>query len=295
MKFYLLKQAVIGPQVPMAVFENLYSSKENDLKVILYVLNKGEIDTLDIARNLDISMASVQSSLLYWTDKGIIMAEDEQQSKPKKKKRLSARDILAVSDSHPEIEIMVNRLQKIYGQAINEKDTNTFISLYLLDNIPVDVILILTGYYAPLQKGPAYTARVISNLFEKKGITSADKAEEHIRINDAREKAYSEVCSIFGMDCEKLTTSEKTIINGWYESLEMGVEMIKSAFETAQGNASIRYCNGILKSWSQKGYKTVVDIQQELNFNNLSGKNIDDDNDLILKGMNIVPVFNKGE
>ena len=118
MKFYLLKQAVIGPQVPMAVFENLYSSKENDLKVILYVLNKGEIEPLDIARNLDISMASVQSSLLYWTDKGIIMAEDEQQSKPKKKKRLSARDILAVSDSHPEIEIMVNRLQKIYGQAI---------------------------------------------------------------------------------------------------------------------------------------------------------------------------------
>ena len=97
------------------------------------------------------------------------------------------------------------------------------------------------------------------------------------------------------MDCEKLTSSEKTIINGWYESLEMGVDMIKAAFETAQGNASIRYCNGILKSWSQKGYKTVDDIQQELNFNNLSGKNIDDDNDLILKGMNIVPVFNKGE
>ena len=71
--------------------------------------------------------------------------------------------------------------------------------------------------------------------------------------------------------------------------------MIKSAFESAAGNANIRYCNGILKSWSQKGYKTPDDIRSEYSFNSLTGKNIDDDNDLILKGMNIVPVFKKGE
>lgn len=43
-----MKQAVIGPEVPMAVFDNLYSAKENDLKVILYVLKKGEINLADI-------------------------------------------------------------------------------------------------------------------------------------------------------------------------------------------------------------------------------------------------------
>ncbi len=295
MKFHLLKQAVIGPEVPMAVFENLYNTRDNDLKVILYALQKGQADPMDIARNLDISMSSVQSSLLFWADKGIIMAEDEDNAKPKKKKLLSATDILKISESHPEIEILVNQLQKIYGQAINEKGTNTFINLYLENNVPVDVILVLTMYLAPASKGPAYTARVILNLFEKKGITSADKAESYILTMEAREKAYSEVCTIFSLNKDKLTTSEKTIINGWYETLNMSGDMIKSAFESAGTNANIRYCNGILKSWAQKGYKNPDDIQREFSFKNLSGKNIDDDDDLILQGMNIVPVFNKGE
>ncbi len=295
MKFHLLKQAVIGPQVPMAVFENLYSAKENDLKVILYALEKGEVDPMDISRSLQISLAAVQSSLLYWTDKGIVMAEDDRQTKPKKKKTLSAREILTISQDHPEIEVLVNQLQKIYGQAINEKGTNAFINLYLQENVPVEVILVLAMYLAPIQKGPAYTARVILNLFEKKGITSAEKAEEYIATEERHNKAYEDVCRIFGLDKAKLTSSEKTIINGWFESLNMGDDMIKSAFEAAGGNANIRYCNGILKSWAQKGYKSPADIQAEFTFNSLTGKNIDDDNDLILKGMNIVPVFNKGE
>ena len=159
----------------------------------------------------------------------------------------------------------------------------------------MEVILVLAMYLAPVQKGPAYTARVILNLFEKKGITNAEKAEEYIATQERRDKAYETVCSIFALDKDKLTSSEKTIINGWYENLNMSDDMIKAAFEASAGNTSIRYCNGILKSWSQKGYKTASDIQQEFTFNSLTGKNIDDDNDLILKGMNIVPVFNKGE
>ncbi len=295
MKFHLLKQAVIGPEVPMAVFENLYNTRDNDLKVILYTLQKGEADPMDIARSLDISMAAVQSSLLFWADKGLVMAVEEGSQKPKKKKILSASEILKISQSNPEIEILVNQLQKIYGQAINEKGTNNFINLYLESGVPVDVILVLTMYLAPVSKGPAYTARVILNLFEKKGITSADKAEEYIRRMDARDKAYSQVCNIFSIDKAKLTSSEKTIIDSWYERLEMSDKMVRNAFESAGSNANIRYCNGILKSWSQKGYKTPDDIQEEFSFKNLSGKNIDEEDDLIMQGMNIVPVFKKGE
>ena len=296
MKFHLLKPAVIGPQVPMAVFENLYTAKENDLRVILYVLKKGSVEPLEISRELMISLAAVQSSLLYWTDKGIILTEEEQQhTKPKKKKVLSAQEILNLSADHPEIEMLVNQLQKIYGQAINEKGTNAFINLYLQENVPVEVILVLAMYLAPVQKGPAYTARVILNLFEKKGITSAEKAEEYIATEERHNKEYETVCDIFSLSKDKLTSSEKTIINGWFESLGMDAEMIKAAYEAGTGNSNIRYCNGILKSWAQKGYKTAADIQQEFIAGSLTGKNIDNDDDLILKGMNIVPVFNKGE
>jgi len=224
------------------------------------------------------------------------MYEENQPEKPKKKKMLSSREILQIAQTNPEIDILVNQLQKIYGQALNEKITNTFVGLHLQENVPVDVILVLAMHFAPVHsKGPAYTARVIQNLYEKKGITSADKAEEHIRLLEKRDILYTDVCRIFALEKDKLTSSEKTMIDAWGERLNMPVEMIKAAFEAAGGNAGIRYCNGILKSWSQKGYKTPEDIQEEFTFNNLSGRNIDRDDDIILQGMNIVPVFDKGE
>ncbi len=294
MKFQLMKQAVVGPQVPAAVFENLYSARENDLKVILYVLQKGEIDQQDISRNLQISLTAINSSLLFWTDKGLILCEESSDEKPKKKKLLSSQEILNIARSNPEVEILVNQLQKIYGQAINETGTNRYLNLLLQDNIPVDIILVLAMHLAPVQKGPAYTARVIQNLYEKEGITTAEKAEEYIRTLEKREKLYNQVCDIFSLDVSKLTASEKTMINAWNERLDMSVEMIQEAYAAAGTNAGIRYCNGILKSWAQKKYRTPADIQEEFS-QVTTGRNIDRDDDLILKGMTIVPVFDKGE
>ena len=294
MKFHLLKQAVIGPSVPMAVFENLYSAKDNDLKVILYALHKNTADPMKISTDLQITMAAVQSSLLYWSDKGLIAIDYDTEEKPKKRKLLSAREILEISEKHPEISVMVNELQRIYGHAINEKATNTYINLYIRENVPVEVILVLASHYAPIQKGPAYTAKVILNLFQKDGITSAQKAEEHILLMEKREKQYETVCDIFSTDKSKLTTSEKTIINSWFERLGMSGEMIRASYSAASFNASIRYCNGILKSWAQKGYKKESDIQEDFSSRH-SGREIAPEDDFIMQGMNILPVFKEGE
>lgn len=295
MKFHLLKQAVIGPNVPMAVFENLYNAKDNDLKVILYALKSNTADPMKISEGLQISLASVQSSLLFWADKGIIAFEEEKVEKITPKKLLSAKEILEMAEDNPEISVLVQNLQQIYGQSLNGRATNTFINLYIQDNVPVEVILILAMYYAPIQKGPAYTAKVILNLFNKNGITSANKAEEHIQLMEKRNKRYSKVCEIFSLDKAKLTTSEKTIIDSWYESLQMSDEMITSAFNVAAINANIRYCNGILKSWSQKGYKTENDIMEDFQVARTDERNISAENDIMLQDMDFVPVFTKGE
>ncbi|MBR5521376.1 MAG: DnaD domain protein [Oscillospiraceae bacterium] len=295
MKFQLMKQAVLGPNVPAVVFENLYSARENDLKVILYVLQKGEINPQDISNKLQISLTAINSSLLFWTDKGLILCEETFSEKPKKKKMLSSREILNIARENPEVEVLVNHLQKIYGQAINETGTNKYLNLLLQENIPAEVILVLATHLAPAQKGPAYTARVIQNLYEKEGITSAEKAEEYIRTLEKREALYRKVCKIFALEQSKLTNSEKTMINAWSERLNMSADMIEAAYSSAGPNASIRYCNGILKSWSQKKYRTPTDIQEEFVRAHTTGRNIDRDDDLILKGMTIVPVFEKGE
>lgn len=294
MKFHLMKQAVIGPNVPMAVFDNLAFTGENNLKVILYVLQKGTVDPIDIANKLSITLSSVHSSLWFWADKGLILCEEENSdNKSEKKKNLTAQEILQISKTQPEVAVLVNQLQHIYGKALNERATNTFINLYLQESVPIEVILVLAVHFAPTHKGPAYTAKVILNLFEKKGITTADKAEEYLRVMEKHNQRYECVCKIFGMDMDKLTSSEKTIIDAWYERLQMSEEMIRRAYYRAGSQAGIRYCNGILKSWAQKGYKTTDDIQG-LFIHDTPG-NMSNGDDLIWQNMNKVPSFNKGD
>jgi len=72
----------------------------------------------------------------------------------------------------------------------------------------------------------------------------------------------------------------------------MSFEMIKNAYSAGGFNASIKYCNGILKSWSQKGYKKPSDIDEIQNgFSNDNGRKINIEDDIMLSGMNIVPDF----
>ena len=62
-------------------------------------------------------------------------------------------------------------------------------------------------------------------------------------------------------------------------------------FIRAGSLAGIAYCNGILKNWSQKGYRTPKDLENEISNITQSKRNIDSQDDLIIKNITNVPVF----
>ncbi|MEG1782088.1 MAG: DnaD domain protein [Oscillospiraceae bacterium] len=297
MKFHLLKQGLTGIEVPKIVFDNLLTARESDLKVVLYLLSQNQINPVDISVQLNITLASVNSSLLFWSDKGLLLyEEDKDSSKEPPRPSLSSEDIIQISRTVPDIGILISQLQNIYGKALNEKTTNGFVGLYLQQSIPVDVILTVAMHFSQSEKGPAYAIKVVETWFTKHGVTDGGKAEEYIALLDKRGENYNSVGKIFSLDSGKFNTGEKTIIDSWFERLHMSLDMIKCSFETAGANSSVRYCNGILKSWANKGYNKPSDLENEVSNNiPLSPKNIDAQDDLILQGMSVVPVFNKGE
>ncbi len=291
MKFQILKeQGVAGIVVPAAVFDSLASTRENELKVILYALKAGQADDRQAARELRISLASVQSRLLFWEDKGLLATSGEAEKNTSDKRRVSHREISEKLESYPEVVTLLDKIQQIYGKDLNERATERFLSLFLYDNIPVDVILILAMRLAPVQKGPAYTARVIQSLCGKNGITTPEKAEEYVKLLDEREEYYRAVCSIFSFDPKDLNSSEKTMLDGWREKMGMSYRMVSRAKEAAGMNADIRYCNGILKSWYRKGYKTPDDIPPQFS-TGLRGGSENGGKDHITENMHNVPVF----
>ncbi len=293
MKFQLLKQEYKGVSVPKIVFDNLLIARETDLKVALYILNSNTTDSIIISQELNLNMISVQSSLLFWANTGLILLLEEKEEKIKKPK-MTAIDIINIKNTVPEIGVLINQIQQIFKTTLNEKNTIKFIELFLEENIPIDAIITLSFYhFNKTKQNPSYISKIISTTNKKYDFSSSKKAEEYIQLIEKREENYIKIASLFSTEVEILNSSEKTVVNSWFEKLDMSFEMIQKSYEVAGSNADIKYCNGILKNWHRKKYKTIKDLENEIinsqSINN--NKDIKPEDDLLLKAALSVPSF----
>jgi len=299
MKYTLIKSELKGTLVPEVVFENLHDTLGNDLKVILYVIKTEQTDPLKISSDLDISHASANAALMHWADKGLIHCEEETVKKPNKKSGLTS-EIVATLSSDPGVKALVKNLQFIFGGPISESHTNKFLALYLEESIPVDVILQIAQHYVSSSKtnptyigmdNPTYIIKIIRSWHTKLGLNTGSAVDEYLALCEKREKVYAQVCEIFGIGIDKLKSSEKKLIDRWNENFGMSMEMIRESYIRAAGNANIPYCNGILKSWAQKGYKTPKDLDSVIINITESRRNIDSHSDKPVRKVRQVPTF----
>ena len=284
MKFTYLKSELRGVFVPAVVFDNLTDARNNDLKVILYIINTGVCDPLKISADLDISHSAAVSSMLYWADKGVLYCEEESEKKTRRKAALTS-DVIAKMSSDPGVQALGKNLQLIFGSSLSEKHTNQFISLYLEECIPVDVILPLAQHNVDKTgiNEPAYIIKIIRSWYKKHKFANGSEVDSFLSLLAEREKVYAKVGEIFSINADKLTSSEKTVIDRWQEKYNMGFDMIAESFDRAGEKADIKYCDGILKSWSRKGYKTPKDLADEIINITQSKRNIDSQDDFVAR------------
>ena len=294
MKFTYIKSELRGVFVPGVVFDSLTDARNNDLKVILHIINTGVCDPLKISSDLDISHSAAVSSMLYWADKGILYCEEESEKKTRRKAALTS-DIIAKMSSDPGVQALGKNLQLIFGSSLSEKHTNQFISLYLEECIPVDVILPLAQHNVDKTgiNEPAYIIKIIRSWYKKHKFANGSEVDSFLSLLAEREKVYAKVGEIFSINADKLTSSEKTVIDRWQEKYNMSFDMIAESFDRAGEKADIKYCDGILKSWSRKGYKTPKDLADEIVNITQSRRNIDSQEDLLVSSMSDIPVFKK--
>ncbi|MEG1049038.1 MAG: DnaD domain protein [Oscillospiraceae bacterium] len=294
MKFTIIKSAEKGICVPQIVFDNLTDVNGDTLKVLLYALQKDTADFFAISSGLNMNTNSVISALYFWCDKGLLHCEEEREGKKTKRASITSADIAMLLPSTPEIGELSKHIQKIFNYALNEKYINKFITLFVEDGIPVDVILQISAHCVGTgQDNPSYVIKVINSWYTKLGLKTGSSVDEYITLSIRRDELYKKVCKIFGLNDTKLTTSEKTIINSWFEKLKMSLDMVSESYIRAGHLANIHYCGGILKAWSQKGYSSPADLQGEISNITQSPRNIDSQDDLIMQGMKSVPSFDK--
>ena len=90
----------------------------------------------------------------------------------------------------------------------------------------------------------------------------------------------------------KFTKAEQRLIASWYEEFSYDESMISEAIAYAGEKQSVRYVNGILRTWYSKGYRTVRDVIKD---GALTTQNIQPTNpsakSVLGKGPRRAPVF----
>lgn len=186
----------------------------------------------------------------------------------------SRGDVLNALEREPEFTGLYREMERLLGRSLSDADLKSLYTIYDYLNLPVEVILMLTGYVARnLRREVGHSEGVYPRMpqvrkeafvWKRLGIDSVERAEEHFRrqaLVDDREWA---ILSAVGVtERRPAVEKEREYIAKW---VEMGLsdELIRLAYQRTvfrKGAMNWPYVNRILQSWHQAGYQTVEQVE----------------------------------
>ncbi len=257
-------------RVPQLVFAKLPEIEDDWLRVALYVIQTGDTDPMRIAGALRLKSADrAQTALVFWKGAGLLESADDTaapgsiDAAPAPRAHLTTAEVTHAAAQDPAIAGLVQECQAIMGGVISQSDTNIFVSMYLTDGMPVDMILLGTAHFVSLGKRSArYIERALLG-WQREGIDSGEAAERYLRMLNERSLHEAEAAKLFALPDAKFTRAESRCIAEWYEVYGYGADMIIEAIAYAGEKKTVKYVNGILRAWYTKGYRDVRDVMSE--------------------------------
>ena len=97
------------------------------------------------------------------------------------------------------------------------------------------------------------------------------RTEMHLKQQAQRESWCIESAALFGIAPAQLSRWERGAIARWHEDWRFGADMIEEALLRADNHRTVRYVDGILRSWYAQGLTTVSAVRGQ---GQLAGSNI---------------------
>lgn len=254
--------------VPRLVFAKLPELEEDWLRVALYMIDTGETEPARIAAALRLKGEEpARRALAYWKGAGLVYSEETPEARgdlaAAPRARLTTAEVTAAAQTDAAIAGLVQECQRLMGGVVTQADTNIFVSMYLSDGMPVDMILLGVAHFAAKGKRSArYIERALLG-WQRDGIDSGEAAERYLQLLEQRALREQETAELFGLADAKFTKAESRAIADWYESFGYDAAMIAEAIAYAGEKKSVKYVNGILRAWHTRGYQTVRDVMAE--------------------------------
>lgn len=281
--------------VPLPMeFINKYmiSANATYVKVYLYGLLKcyeGEEDVSNatIAEALDILETDVSKAWRYWKKVGLVHSEGKgilvfdavgtdivKEESPKaeqpkesseKAKNASMRDISKAMGINPKMKETVTMAEQLLKKPLTQREITSLYSFMQDYSMTQEMVILLLEYCVTMDKTNFSYIEKVADGWREQGITTLAEATKVLNRLNKEVRMQKKCKKIFGLDRE-LSQTELNYIARWVSELSMSEAMIRTAYEktvTNTGKISMPYMNTILKSWFEKGIKTVSQIQEK--------------------------------
>ena len=250
-----------------------------------------EITNQKIAKHLNIPLEDVLGAWDFWEEKGIIekiiedsdinykikflnlkqlyiqnnlmaMGMETKKTSMREKADQSINNIIQ-ANKVKEINQMFNNIDHIMRRQTNPSEKEKIIKWITDFNMNTDVIE-KAFFYGVEQKGVKklyYIEGIIRNWYDE-GLTNMEDLMAALEKKDKENYKYLKIMSALGLGNRPLRQEEKDIISTWFSQYGYDLNIILKACEQDKNPIpSVKYVNGIIKSWHTKGINKVEDIE----------------------------------
>ena len=240
--------------VPQLVFSHLCQTDGDTIRVGLYVLQTGVTDPRAIARALALpSMEAARRSLQYWAGAGLLTAERAAPApQPAEAPKASLADL-----HDPRVAVLCEEAQTALGRALGRSELLRLVALYLEDGWPPDVILLCCAEVARCGGHTVAAVHRMLGQWRTEGVETGEDAERHLRREEQRAEFRARMAPLFGVEGDAFSRWERTALTRWQEEWHCTQELVEEALLRAGSHRTVRYVNGILRSWRSQGITTA--------------------------------------
>ncbi len=261
------------------------------LKVLLWMMrHSAEEKNMDeMSKDLGVSVADCSDALTFWSEMGLLVAEDKNfapekvaekvtepviENKKQELKRIlpeieaikpTAQQIAARGDESEEIRFLFNEAQMRLGKTIGHDGQAVLLMMHDSYGLPVEVIVTIIEYCVSVGKtSTSYIAKIGKDWGERE-IDSLEKADEVINELKASDEMWGEFRLRTGVSTPRPTSAQMKYLNRWKNEYGFTMDMIFLAYEETANNIqkmSFQYMDKILKNWFENGLRTPADVEK---------------------------------
>ncbi len=286
--------AGIFPVPNSLVDENIRLASVVQLKVLLYILrhsNDGMAETENIAEALSLEADDVKDAMIFWTERGLLIKDgqmptaspvSEKKTEKKEEKTVPVKEEKKVADisiSRPsyedvarrikesdEVVVLLQEAQTVLGRTIGFDGQSVLIQMLDDYGLPPEVILMAIEYSLSLKKtGWASIARV-GKRWNEMEIDTLEGAMQYIEEHNIVDETWAKLREMTEITNRNPTEKQRKYMIAWVKEYGYDVDIIYCAYEESidnTGKMSMPYMDKIIRSWHEKGVKTLSDIQNE--------------------------------